>query len=433
MARNRTIGGIPDTVQLGQTGVILRDNAGQGEVRNPANTALAPMAVATPVANDDAATKEYVDALAGGGRVRQEDFAEVTALVTNAGGAGWVTLLSVNMTTSSGGEILAFFSTSFTQTGSLSGSGEFRLRVDTVVQRRTGSNVSVLSEPQSAALVFKTSGLSAGSHVVEIQWRNTGVPVSSLQINPLVVTPATHASLIVQEVGSTLGGAGGINNIDASGMADVRGHWNFDGNLDDSSGFGFDLTAVEPDPRFVTIDGCQSLFCREGAPQQVFQKSAESQLVITGALTIHVLAYVTNAVPSATNTFIKYGGVGESSPTNFVYDFGLEVGTGRLRFFTETGGGTNQETLIEMGAMTGRWTLYTLTRSAAGLVSIYLNGALIVGGIAHGVPAGGGAAGNFLEVADIGPQGFLGGIVLDADLQTAAEVLAVAQQVGVAA
>lgn len=112
----------------------------------------------------------------------------------------FATLLSVTIGINTGSRVRSWFTSSFIQSGVMGGQGEFRLRIDGTVQRVTASNVSNLNEPQSCALTHRSAVLSAGDHVVDIQWRETNGPMSTVTIDPTGVDPDGHASLNVDEV-----------------------------------------------------------------------------------------------------------------------------------------------------------------------------------------------------------------------------------------
>jgi hypothetical protein len=179
----------PNTVKVG----VLATNAQHGVRGGGTQHALA-------IAGGDAgfmsgADKTKLDGVpAGSGNFVQSVFKELTVDTTTTS-ATFVTLLSQAITTT-GGSLLIWFTNSSSASNNSSTLG-YRLTVDGVVKRATGQRVAASNNPQSGALVYKCSGLSAGAHTVVIQWNTT---VGTGAIKPVTNPDYDHASLLITEV-----------------------------------------------------------------------------------------------------------------------------------------------------------------------------------------------------------------------------------------
>lgn len=294
-------------------------------------------------------------------------------------------------------------------------------------QINTGTPVDV-TEQANAEGTSQALARADHAHALQVPVQDDGVAVGSRpKLNFLGAGVTVSDDVPGDRINVDIPGGGtSISRMDASLVSGVVGEWQFDGDLTDSSGNGFDLSATNTPVRFAEVEGLNSVWCRFS---QIFQRpTPDSLLQITGALTIHSLTYVTVAEPQQDAAFAKLGASGETGPTNFLYDFGLDALAGQLRYFAEEGSGTNIEQLIEAGAITGKWTLYTLTRDATGSINFYLDGVLVAGPLSLNQPTDGSS--GFLEIENMG--GWLGGLIIANQQASAGDVLSLAQQVGVA-
>jgi len=219
-----------------------------------------------------------------------------------------------------------------------------------------------------------------------------------------------------------------IEAIDVSGFADVRAHWDFEADLEDSSGNAYHLANTAAN-QFVTIAGKTALASNAGTRlDEVAGVGNSPNLQITGALTVHVLVYLNDGLHSSSAYLAAFLGTGETEAANILY--ALQIATdSTLEYIHEYGSGSNANAYPELSGITGKWSLLTMTRDAAGRVLVlYIDGEAVWTDTAASAPTGG-TTGEFVS-EDV--QGYLGQIVIDADEQSASEVLAVAQQVGVA-
>jgi len=113
--------------------------------------------------------------------------------------------------------------------------------------------------------------------------------------------------------------------------------WNFEGNVNDSSGNGLTLTGA---PLKYTSYNQDFITGAAMSGSASFTRTHTNLLTITGALSIEVIgSFVDNA---ALQVLADCGGSGESLATNFVYRFGINP-NGTLYLFWEYGtGGTDQ-------------------------------------------------------------------------------------------
>lgn len=216
--------------------------------------------------------------------------------------------------------------------------------------------------------------------------------------------------------------------IDASAMVRVCGNWQFEADLLDSSGNGYNLQDslsslwMKIDEKWAKPTRQATLINEIAAP------GLSPLLQITGELTVHVLVRIGAAIGAQAYLF-GFGGVGETEPPNYLYALRVNT-TGDLEYFHESGGGIDRVVSWEASIPVGKWTLVTVTRDVAGTgVVLYLDGQQIATGTTLTPPTGG-TLSKFLSSAIVG---HLGGIVVCANQQSGAEILAVAQQVGVAA
>lgn len=234
--------------------------------------------------------------------------------------------------------------------------------------------------------------------------------------------------------GAPGGGGGGvsISAIDTIGFTNVRGKWEFDGDLTDDSGNGYDLTSSTTET-YLTLDGKKGFYSRGATVVDAAGGPGSSALLeLVGETTVHCLVYMNDSFHQAAAYLWSYQGSGESEEANHLYTVEIQT-TGILRYFIEYSGGSNSQKDFEAGIPTGRWVLVTMTRDIAGTgIKFYFNGELVGSQTASQAPtAGSGASVKELRLTE--SLCYYGNIVVSEEEQNAATVLAVAQQVGVAA
>lgn len=187
--------------------------------------------------------------------------------------------------------------------------------------------------------------------------------------------------------------------IGTARSANLQAYYKFDGDLTDSSGNGFTLS----------VNTGTELYCR--LPNQNYQafkfdgstrleKSAETEFVITGAFSMHVLicpdSIETRTLSSGYDDWlIQYGDnitdSGNSPETNYLYN--LSIRSSKFASFIEYGAGSNSE--WDTGTYSpaaGQPVFVTQTRDASGNYALYVNGsAVTVNGVTSypNAPTGG--------------------------------------------
>ncbi|OGS01720.1 MAG: hypothetical protein A2V88_04410 [Elusimicrobia bacterium RBG_16_66_12] len=222
-----------------------------------------------------------------------------------------------------------------------------------------------------------------------------------------------------------------ISPIDVSAMVGVELAVDCEGDLLDASGNGFDLTATLA-PEYLEIDGKLGLWSR--ASQSILMVAGVGDypaLQLYGAATFHALVFASDQVLGAGAIVLNFSGTGETEPANALYSLEI-LTTGQLSYFHEHGAGVDDRVTLEWGPPVGRWALLTVTRRPGAVSGVdcvsYLNGAQIDAWSEADAPTGGTAA----QFKCSGVVGLLGGWVIANAEQSAADVLAVAEQVGVA-
>lgn len=159
-----------------------------GSTQDPASTLNFGAGLTTTV-TDGVAT---VASNGAGGQALQ---AEVTADTTTTS-TTFVPLLSQAITIS-GTKILATASVSASASVATR-SAQFQLRIDGVVVRSFGVELTQSGVANSGSITRLLSGLTPGTHTVELYWKFTGA-TGNVRIRPVTASTAEQASLVVQE------------------------------------------------------------------------------------------------------------------------------------------------------------------------------------------------------------------------------------------
>jgi hypothetical protein len=142
------------------------------------------------------------------------------------------------------------------------------------------------------------------------------------------------------------------------------GLWLFDGNLNDSSGNGFNLTG--------TVFGYSDFGAILNGTELTYS-TVPNALQIAGALTIELIGTI---VIGAGLAIISMSGTGESLATNCLYQWTMDA-TGTSSIFWEYGVGATNVTWTGTGIGTFGYPCYmalTRTNSEPTTVTVYING-----------------------------------------------------------
>jgi len=228
-------------------------------------------------------------------------------------------------------------------------------------------------------------------------------------------------------------GVTSISAIDISGLSGVQGAWNMEDNVNDRSGNSLNLDSGVSSMDYVTLNGKR---CAYRASGNVWARSThDSALNILGALTFHHL--ILQQSTSENGIFCGFLGNGAPEAENYSYMLRTQSGTNKPQYYSEHGANIPSVFNTTVPILPFRWALYTVTRDGSGNVNFYVNGAL--GGQGNPasttLPTGGTTAkfyvgGGTDSIGSI--TGFVGDTVVQNIEESAANVLAIAQQVGVA-
>ncbi|HEX2881913.1 MAG TPA: LamG-like jellyroll fold domain-containing protein, partial [Polyangiaceae bacterium] len=167
------------------------------------------------------------------------------------------------------------------------------------------------------------------------------------------------------------------NNSDIASV----GLWQFDGNLNDSSGGGNNLSVSTGTARYTDLfsgvdttngGGLRGLLL-DGSTV-VGLSSSNGTFQITGNLTIEFI--ITLGMPPGSNIYLfSHGASGESAATNYLYSLRV-LPTNQLSYFAEHSSGTDIQFDSDACLCPGEPTHVAMVRSSA-QISLYLNGILV--------------------------------------------------------
>lgn len=226
-----------------------------------------------------------------------------------------------------------------------------------------------------------------------------------------------------------------IQAIDISALNGVQGAWSFEDNVNDRSGNGLNLDSGVAGVQYATLNGKR---CAYRPANAAWARSVhDDPLTILGALTCHQLVQVV-AEPGTAAWYYSFGASGGTEPDNELYSLISQSGSDGDKFVyhSENGAGVDSNFAFDLVPIKG-WMLLTLTRNAAGdTVRLYVNGALSGAGPgAVTAPTGGGTSRFSMQNPASGSgsvASYVGDMVVQDVEMNAADILAVAQQVGVA-
>jgi hypothetical protein len=149
------------------------------------------------------------------------------------------------------------------------------------------------------------------------------------------------------------------------------GLWQFDGDLNDSSGNGFHLTVESGAARYTNIfPGLRALLIVD--PLKLIYNVAEPVLRITGNLTIEMLLQLSPAY-EAGKFLCSHTATGETSDTNALYQIDMVATTSEnVGLFSESGAGVNASYSITLYPPLSLCH-FAVTR-VTNVVQFYLNG-----------------------------------------------------------
>ena len=221
-----------------------------------------------------------------------------------------------------------------------------------------------------------------------------------------------------------------INAIDTSSLSGVQAAYNFEGDVNDDSGNGLNLDTGVSAVNYVWAYNKQWAYAPNSRSWR--RSSNDTELAITGDLTIHCLFIPTRPITDTGDSIVEFSGSGETEATNYLY--ALYISGSTWLYFAETGAGTNIDHDFLVGSNQIPQ-LVTLVRSSND-VTLYVNGkASGTASSGESAPSGGTSAVLRLY-ANSSSQGmtcYYGGLVIQNTAMSAGDILDVAQQVGVAA
>ena len=179
--------------------------------------------------------------------------------------------------------------------------------------------------------------------------------------------------------------------------------YNFNGNLDDSSDTGADLTINGGGnnlfyPNFL-LSGSQSAYF-DGST--CYFAPEDDALEITGDLTLLVITNV-SANPSDYVALVTHGGTNDAESENFLYGLYLNSNE-ELYWFQEKDAGTNLDyTLTGYPIPLDQWVMIGATRTS-NVIQFWLNGAKLGSSTSLSAPTGGGDGQLFIGSENPGTQ-----------------------------
>jgi len=162
------------------------------------------------------------------------------------------------------------------------------------------------------------------------------------------------------------------------------GLWHFDGDLTDSSGNEYNLTAGSGENYNISpLPGVQGI---ELADSDSFSIN-EPALRLSGEMTLQCVYFDEGG--DNPRQIVGCWGPTESSADNFLYS--LKIDGGHITYFHETGAGINVDLNSNVNMPQNEWVHLAFTRTGTGDVKIFLNGTKIADG-SPGLPTDGSAA-----------------------------------------
>lgn len=203
--------------------------------------------------------------------------------------------------------------------------------------------------------------------------------------------------------------------------------WHFDksaSDLIDRTGNGHTLTLSGTDYHTVVNDLIGRQF--DGSTTKLTR--ADPALRLLGALTIEIIAMINK--DSGDATFIDHGGDAslETSVENVLYRITALNGSNQVQYFNEQGSGTDETINMKGGIPVGKLMYIAITRSASGVVTLYLDGVKIDSGSVTLPTDGSGGSLQIGAASDVSSIQYLSGVICSVRITdeefTATEVLA---------
>ena len=220
---------------------------------------------------------------------------------------------------------------------------------------------------------------------------------------------------VIYIVGSVGGATTQLHDLTHSPVA----LYQFEGDLTDSSGNGYDLTLESGSELYGSVAGLPCFYFDNAS--SVFRTAYDAALAITGAITVEMIVSLT---PGTAGVLIDFSASGETEATNILYNLSVDT-SNTLSTLWESGGGTNRQgsnVYVPSGVFHLAW-----TRDSAGTLSkIYINGAKVLEETLAGAASGGTSA--QLRIGDSATGNPLGGYLASLKIVgselSASEVLA---------
>lgn len=228
------------------------------------------------------------------------------------------------------------------------------------------SGVDVLLDPKPAVRVSGTVDVTPGpkDHVLDIPSGEGPQGPDGIQ-GPVGSQGATGAAGMAQAIG--------VHDTTYSPV----GLWQFNGNLNDSSGNGFNLTADAGTPLFGQLaPGLPGVFL---SSTRLKAAASANALRITGDVTVELLAMLladnTGAMPTSAPLVSFTGGQDDTTSTlNYLYQLAFDPGR-LLYWFHEHGTGVNDTYQLTSLALPPLRQLFHLAATrTANVVQFYVNG-----------------------------------------------------------
>ena len=170
------------------------------------------------------------------------------------------------------------------------------------------------------------------------------------------------------------GGGGTANYLDTT--YDPVALYLLDDSLADSSASNLPNLTVNGNENWTDVGYGLRGFELDGS-SQVYLSSAESEVQITGNLTIEMILRVSSINASASPLVIYCAASGEEEVNNSVYQIALLQNTNQLQYFCEYGAGVNVSYNANAGIGTGAAAVLLAMVRSSGNVTFYANGVQI--------------------------------------------------------
>lgn len=227
-----------------------------------------------------------------------------------------------------------------------------------------------------------------------------------------------------------------VERIDISNLDNVEGAWSLEGALTDRGPNNLPLSLAAGTLSYADVKGKHCAYVEPAC--RLERPGNDAALTIIGALTVHVLFADWGFQAGANSHLFSFVNTGAARPgANYLYSI-YANGLQDMHWFSESGAAASTD--VKVGGFTpAEWTLHTITRNGTtGALNYYANGRLITTAASTLPVAGDGATSRMGVGCRSGSNnsawsGFYGDCVVQSEEMAAADILAVARQVGTAA